>query len=477
MIATPDASLSTSVPDVRAQDLAYGDIRASFALSRVTLTDGRITGTTRGTVTQIPGALATSTTDAFHVKGYFGNSTATGIDAHAVYQIGMLGSPTGYWISTRLWEDVSAAWSGCTIYKGDPNAGGSLAQPSPFTCDGSTTRRAFPNARVTFTIALNRAAEAAGVIKTEGAVSLTAGHFEHDVPYYIDGATEVGQSASTRFETVLRVGDEPMNAWNSRMDFVYRIVDAGTPTTFWIAGWSNNYRGVKFVPDARCAVYDTDPVKSSTPLEQLKPVGVSPYDCEKTSDRTIGWNGAYEATFTAKKRPMKVVEEPLKQKRLVERVCANIDNCGLNLATVTSAYGRGRPVSDIINNISDTPMTASRTTSSKESITNSGGFAIETEAEFGEATLWGKYKITLKVHYERSVTWETSTSTTVPITIKPHSRGWLEGTPPMVHTEGEIIVHDGEHYYDLKNVNADFPDGEGTWALTVINEKLVSPAL
>ena len=459
-----------------------GVIWVSFALSKVALIDGHDFGTVRGQLSGIRTPLSNATeNDAYTVTGNWGEAGPNGIEADVAYQITMLGAPTGYWIFPHVEAShplSSSASASCHVYQGDPGVGGSIASPSPFTCDTSYTQ-GYPNARVTFTVDLNRSAEAQGVIKTEGPVSLQSGHYEWNVPYHVNGSTVVGENSSTSFDVVLRDGDAPIEPNLAQMTFIYQVVESGVARPFWIAGWSQNYRGNEFASEGKCFVYDQDPLKATVGLKTLKPADVSPYTCTKTSERTIGYRGNYEATFTVAKRQMTDVTLPEQQKALVERVCTQLANCGVSLATVTETFGPGRPASAVINNTQDTPDTLSIATTGSETITNSGGFEIDLTVGTSPANPIGaKYELTLKTHYERSVANTTSTTQTIGMTVPPHQRGWLEGTPPMIHTVGDIVVRDGDRYFNVKNVTVDFPKGkdaagvDAPWGFTTKSEPL-----
>lgn len=53
----------------------------------------------------------------------------------AVYQIEQLGQPTNNWIIARLYESNGDVNPACYISQGNPDAGGTLAEPSPFSCE------------------------------------------------------------------------------------------------------------------------------------------------------------------------------------------------------------------------------------------------------------------------------------------------------------------------------------------------------
>jgi len=60
---------------------------------------------------------------------------ATGGVVEAVYQIEQLGQPTNNWIIARLYESNGDVNPACYISQGNPDAGGTLAEPSPFSCE------------------------------------------------------------------------------------------------------------------------------------------------------------------------------------------------------------------------------------------------------------------------------------------------------------------------------------------------------
>jgi LPXTG-motif cell wall-anchored protein len=45
----------------------------------------------------------------------------------------------------------------------------------------------------------------------------------------------------------------------------------------------------------------------------------------------------------------------------------------------------------------------------------------------------------------------------------------------MVHTAGIVIVHDGDRYFELANVVAEFPVAGGKWEYTVVTHPLSPP--
>ncbi|ANJ27973.1 hypothetical protein [Agromyces aureus] len=474
--ADEDAAAAAAADDalaaVDAAAVVPGVIWADFTLSRVTLDSGGAFGTPVGEMSAVTANVGADTRGVFHVSGETAGID-TGIDGAAVFQVVMLGKESGYWIASRVWATGDIANASCRVFQGDPRAGGTPAAVSPFICDVSYTQ-GFPNTRYTFALSLNRYVETAAVFTTTGPISLTAGHFEFDVPYGVAGTAEVAKNSSTRTETVVRDGDKGVYADNSRVEFTYRIVDDGTPTQFWIAGWSNNYRssGVHFPRDGTCFVVDTDPIANGAPpLDKAVRVKVSPYSCELTSEAGVN-TGAYEAHFTVARRAMTVLDgsghgaNTLLARELVADVCgARPDDCGLSLASATTVLGKERPMSETVLNGTDIEQTATKTVSSSETVTNSGGFEFTIKSEFDG--IGAKWEASLMVHYERSVATTTSTTLSLPITAPPHTKAWWVGSPPMVHSEGTVIVLKDGVYYEIIDVSADFPDASAgaQWAI------------
>jgi LPXTG-motif cell wall-anchored protein len=467
------AAAEDAEPEVGVLDVRPGVIFVSFDLDRVSLVNGRAYGETKGTASGVPTNVSDIATNAFHVNGTFNDDAATGIDMSAVFQVAQLGQPTDNWVLTRVYEWRGAAYAECTVYLGDPAAGGVRAEPSPFTC-APDYGQSFPNAKIGFDIAMNRDAEASGIINTLGSVSLLEGTYETEpLPYHVDGTAEVAKNSSTSFDIVLRAGDQPILGPVARSLFVYRIADEGVQTQFYIVGYSQNFRGTtKFSPESRCGVYDGDPRTSGTPLSEQTPAVATPYTCEVTSDRWIGWRGHHEATFAVAPRPMTTIADPIQQKELIAKHCSgDAVHCGFALATVTDTVGKGRIVSGILNNTTDKDTSSTYGISGSESVTIGGGFEITVGFEY--TTLFGKISGSLKTSFNRSVSNTTSTVNTYVIPVPAHHKGWLEATPPMVHTEGTIIVYDGSRYFKLTNVFADFPDATRQWEYTIKNQPIV----
>ena len=483
----PAASALAAEPDWPDTTNFRGTVTASFSLSRLALTDGAQVATSWRT-SAVPPSLAETPPDAAHTAfrtwGTFGGGladSASGVDTTVVYRIAMLSSATPYWIRTRVWVERSKTWGNCAIYASDPRTPG--AQPaltSPFNCTPHTVKINGVDGEVRFDLSLNRWVEASGTISTQSPVSLTSGYFESDrIPYHVHGTPEVAANGHTTFSAVVREGDHPAVYNLARTRFSYRIVDAGTPTNFWVAGWSSNERAHRWDGRQECHIYDRDPVSGSiVPLDQVPTVKVSPYDCETTGG-TVDDRGHWDATFSVIRRTMVTAdakESTFEMRDRINRVCAaRPDDCGVSIATVTDFTGVGRKISPVFENPdSNETYTPEITMSSTESYTNSGGFEIDITA--GASTSGGiglKFEVTLKVHYERSVTTSSTVKTRLPVPVPPNSRGWMEAAPRMVRTQGTVIVLDDGVYYEMTNVDATFPRGNDEWVITPNHEPLV----
>lgn len=465
-----------------------GAVTATFSLSRLALTDGAQVATSWRT-SAVPPSLAETPPGevhtAFRTWGTFGGyDQDTGVGTKVVYRIAMLGEATPYWIQTQVWVERSKAWGDCAIYESDPRTPG--AQPASkahFNCTPHTTNNNVVSANggeVRFDLSLNRWVEVSGAISTQGPVSLTAGYFESDrLPYHVHGTPEVARNGHTAFSAVVREDDSPAVYNLARTRFSYRIVDGGTPTNFWVAGWAQNKRASSFEGLQQCHIYDRDPVSgSSVPLEQVPTVKVSPYDCESTGG-AVEDRGHWAATFTVLRRTMVTAdakEAAFELRDRINRVCsARPDDCGVTIATVTDFTGPGRKISPVFDNTSTTEMyTPEIDMSSTESYTNSGGFEIDiTVGTANPGGIGPKFETTLKVHYERSVTTSSTFTIKLPVPVPPNSRGWMEAAPRMVRTQGTVIVLDNGVYYEMTNVDATFSRGNTEWETVPKSEPLV----
>ncbi|WP_141930814.1 hypothetical protein [Microbacterium sp. SLBN-146] len=472
--AARDEVVAAAEDDVAAAQ-STGRIWVSYNLDRLELAEGHVRNTTRGTPSALPAQVTGAANDIYSVFGTYGESGSTGIDLSTAYRIDQLGAPSGFWVATRVYESGSTYYGECTVFEGDPDAGGQPA--TQFVCSTHYTQ-GFPNAKIRFDISMNRDAEAWGILKTSGPVSLVEGTFEPELPYHIDGTPTVAENSSTSFNVVLRRGDVALiNGSAATTAFVYRIAENGTPTQFYIAGYIQTVRGASFSWNNTCAVYDGDPRKAANPIDQQIPELASPYDCKFLGGRELDYRGNHEFTYEVVRRPMTVVTNPLQQKTLLAAHCSGTDvsHCGYALASVTDTVGKGRVVSARYNNTTEVQTESTYSISGTESVTVTGG--QEYTFAFEQQYFIGKVSASVKSSWSRSTTSSTTTAKSYKIPIPPHMTGWLEATPPMVHTEGTIIVFDGSRYFELPNVYADLPAADREWEYTVRNAPFIGGEL
>ncbi|HXH34271.1 MAG TPA: hypothetical protein VNJ54_07640 [Plantibacter sp.] len=458
--------------DVEAGEERQGRIYVSFNLDRLSLADGRVRNTTRGTASAVPSTVTGAATDVYNVTGQFNGPESKGLDLTTAYRIDQqLDEASTFWVSAHVYESRGSVWAECGVSNGDPDAGGEYATQFVCTPDYHQT---FPNGKVTFNISMNRDAEATGIVKTVGKVSLLTGTFESEVPYHKDGTAEVPANSSTSFNVVLRQGDDPVGTKNAATGvFIYRIAENGTPSQFYVAGSIQTVRGGKFTPHSSCKVYDGDPRASSLPLAAQTAEAAAAFDCRSFPDRTIDWNGHHEFTFEVVRRQTTIVTNPLQQKALLSAHCTgDAVNCSYALATVTDTWGKGREVSARYNNATDVATSSTYAIGSSETITVTGGMEYAFGFEY-DTFVWGKVTGSIKASWSKSTAKSTSTVSTYVIPIPAHHSGWLEATPAMVHTEGSIIVFDGARYFEMPNVSADLPAGGDRWDYTVRNAAFI----
>jgi hypothetical protein len=281
-------------------------IHADFDPWRVALQDGRAVADSQDTPSVSAKSVPeTFTKDAFTVAAFVGGKLPSGA---AEYQIVMLGKATGYWVKAWMFHR-GMFQAQCDVYFGAPSAGGKLADTSPFRCSpklGETTAR---EARITFSVGLNRDAEASGAISPTGGVSLKNGTYKtYELPYAKHGEESVASGGTTSFDTVLREGDQlrqkdkPAFEKQARTEFAYRIYENGKPTDYWVAGMSTNYRGWVFKGDSRCGIFQSNPLAGEGQFDQRVPLRASPYTCTADGDYKHGphedGNGHYFAQFT-----------------------------------------------------------------------------------------------------------------------------------------------------------------------------------
>lgn len=460
-----------TAPKADEADFAGVYMWADFDLYRVTLTDGHKVSVRHGLMSNVPGTVSTSARGVFDLQ----NSDADpAIEGSAAYQINMLNKPTGYWIQPQLYTVGGASYGAdCPIYLGDPSAGGVVAKVSGFNCLVTQTQ-GVPNVRYTFQVSLDRWAEVSGTVKAQGDdISLQGGAYNSNVtPFHVDGASNVAANSGTDFSVVLREGDNPVFADQARMEFSYQIVRKGIPQSMWVAGWVDNFRGAtKFVPDARCAVYDVNPQSAAAPsLDQLPSVKVSAYDCHIDADFVHGpydsGRGHYGATFTVSKRQMIAVTAVGAQKELMDQWCKSDSTCGFSNSTVTPVQGKEIRVTNYQSNSEVRSGEVFKvTTSGTEAVSVSNGFEIGVEAETN--WIFDKFTASFKYNYNKTVTKTTITGEETSFVVPYGMTGWKVGAPDMERVSGEIIIYNSTIgvYYELQDVNTDFPTKDGAWHL------------
>ena len=159
----------------------------------------------------------------------------------------------------------------CEVFRGEPGTAGAEnpTWDSPFQCE--TTRHQLDN-DWDFSISVPTLAEASGRITPERRFSLTDGTFRTDLPLHGSGASEVAEGETTDFFAVLDKEDKPFYENQARTEFSYQIVYEGDETGMWVAGLATNFLGsVKFSPDARCAIYNSNPLEGGGHLDDQEP--------------------------------------------------------------------------------------------------------------------------------------------------------------------------------------------------------------
>jgi hypothetical protein len=271
----------------------YPSIGVDATTSRVALTDGKAWDV-KGTFARFNSSLDGQNREALDLR------TGGEISAKVAYRVSMLGKQTPYWVQMSLTYN-SYAHDACTVFKGDPRDGGRWAVVSPFNCRTSVSKTSQLHLQYHFDIDLNRWAEASGTI-TARELSLEGGTFRSDLPYSVPGKTELQPRQKTRFEAVMREGDDPFYENQARTEFSYQIVLDGKPTGFWAAGVSTNYRGLAFRGDGRCAIYDRDPLLGAGRLDGTKSIVSKDYLCTAVGGfshlPTDDGNNHYHADFT-----------------------------------------------------------------------------------------------------------------------------------------------------------------------------------
>lgn len=265
-------------------------LHADIDAWQVTLQDGRLSTDSDqiGTVELLKDSVSADASDAFTLGGSYADHWRYR-RGKVEYRIVMLDQPTNYWVKLTL-EDHVGVQSRCDVYSGEPNAGGVIDDEGPFTCSGGTPKIWEDHTRLAFHVGLNRDAEASGSIVSTGDVSLHKGVYEtFGLPYHKGGLESVTPHFGTVFDAVLRKGDKTPFDEQARTEFAYQIYDKGTPTTFWVAGLSTNWRGPSFNGDGRCAIYNENPLAGGKHLDDSKPTNdPTPFTCEADGSYVSG---------------------------------------------------------------------------------------------------------------------------------------------------------------------------------------------
>lgn len=473
--ATAPAALQVAPQAADESDLAADEANAAADESNVTvyanltndklsLTQGRIVygsglNVTQHASTDVPESIA-----ATHWSATGNGEDSPDQNVTFVYQIGLLGAPSGYWVKGVLHGTAPNPSGTCEIYVGDPDAGGILASsPQPYLCDATDTTGQFPGTNETFWFNVhdNVAAEVQGIVSPTGSVSLDSGYYDLNTLHSYDGSLTVPANTTTHWDSILRSGDDAIPAWTASGIFVYRIVDDGQPTPYWVEGLGQNYRGVEFDRTSTCNIYDHNPTPSVDSPGPSTPVNVSPYRCDMTS-QDIGYRGNWEVTYSISKRPLQVVTGAFEQAELMNQFCADDEtNCGLTLASATKVLGPAEQASDKVANNTTRTLKSNVTASRTVTITNSIGVKVTVEGEVAEL-----FKTSVSLSYTFSIATSNTYTQTQVLPIPPGMEGWWTMRAEMVRVVGDIVIRDGDTYYLLKNVSYDFPEVGGLSVLT-----------
>lgn len=459
-----DATASATPPVTpQAADEPNVTVYANLTSEKLSLTQGRIVYGSGLHVDQYAATDVPEGTAATHWRATGNGEDSPDQNVTFVYQIGLLGAPSGYWVKGVLHGTAPNPSGTCDIYVGDPDAGGIPASPQPYLCDATDTTGQFPGTDETFWFNVhdNVAAEVQGIVSPTGPVSLDSGYYDLNTPHFYDGSLTVSANTTTHWDSILRSGDNPIPAWTASGIFVYRIVDNGQPTPYWVEGLGQNYRGVEFDRTSTCNIYDHNPTPSAESPGPSTPVNVSPYRCDMTS-RDIGYRGNWEVTYSISKRPLQVVTGAFEQAELMNQFCADDEtNCGLTLASATKVLGPAEQASDKVANNTTKTLKSNVTASRTVTITNSIGVKVTVEGEVADL-----FKASVSLSYNFSIAKSSTYTQTQILPIPPGMEGWWTMRAEMVRVVGDIVIRDGDTYYLLKDVSYDFPEVGGLSVLT-----------
>ncbi|MFZ0215386.1 MAG: hypothetical protein WAM30_05530, partial [Candidatus Dormiibacterota bacterium] len=220
-----------------------------------------------------------------------------------------------------------------------------------------------------------------------------------------------------------------------------------------------------------CEIYDINPTEGGGPGGAANPVSVSPFDCTM-SGQNVEYRGNWEVTFTISARKMQVVTGKFQQAELIEKVCAHDNgvNCGVSLASVKKIMGPGKQASDKVANTGILPAQSSQSAARTIGTTTTVGTKVAVEKG-----VTGVFKVSVEISLSVAITDSTTYTKTETLTIAPNTRGWWDMSPELIEASGDIIVRDGDRYYDLPAVDATFPEKDGHSDLTARCEELSNP--
>ncbi|MFF2051156.1 LPXTG cell wall anchor domain-containing protein [Leifsonia sp. NPDC058194] len=422
---------------------------------KVGLADGRFGLTSVGGET--PGDASVGEAGSTLVQTLSAQGTAQVI----TYRIVLQGTPTDYWVratvaaSPDTFGESLLADHDCTVFRGDPDAGGVAPDSDvPYSCDSDATDSggADGSATVTFTVRDNIQAEVLGVIKPVGTVSMDSGYFDLSTVHAVPGSTTIAPPYTADFDAILRPGDVTTTPGTARGVFAYRILDGGVPSSFWVAGMASNTDGIEYDHTSNCDIYDVDPIPTLLSGDPAKPAAVSPYACDMAGT-DIGGRGSWQVTFTVSARDLHVVTGTYDQADLINRLCTtSMDDCGVDHAVTSLTWADPVEASSRISNPTDLPINEQLTASHTSTVTTTVGVSLSLEAGIGEF-----FKLTAAASLSVAIATSNTYSQRASINIPPHTTGWWAMSTQMVHAVGDVIVRDGDTYYLLPNVTADFP--------------------
>lgn len=456
------------------EDSAAVAVRSVISPAKIGLAEGRFDLISTGT--QEPAATSVSPHEVTMVNTT--NVAGPDVVQEFTYRIVLMGTATDYWVrgtvqlETSIWSDSGYALDvSCVMYRGDPDTDGEFATGGvPYVCDASDSGYLNGEQVADFRISDNVAAEVQGTVTTGVEVSLDSGAYFLNTTHAVPGSDTVAALSFTQWDAILRDGDDSIPAYTAQGRFVYRIVDGGAPTRYWVMGMAENYRGVEFDHTSTCEIYDHDPTPSASSPGPATPVSISPYECSMTDENIDGTRGDWMVHFTVDRHAMTVITDPFEQAAKIDEICTtDSTDCGLALASVTKVLGPGKQASDILNNTSSTETLEESITASRDiTTTNSVGVAVEVKAKVMDL-----FSVEVTATYGYSIAQSTTYSNTKVLKIPPRTAGWFSLSPEMVRAVGDLILRDGDTYYLLSDVSYDFAQPSGFSVVTAEYQTLI----